>query len=154
VSDLTPIAARTDIRQWDAGEGLPPDLPVPDLVFLDPPYWQQAKERYSEKPNDLGNVTLEDFLGTVAKLAQQVKRKWNGSRPDARLALIIGECKQDGKYIDLPFLCYQQIAKYLSPVARIQVPYSTEVHGGAYVAQAKTNREMLYLSRDLMVFGP
>jgi hypothetical protein len=153
VSDLTPIPARPDIRQWDITQGLPDDLPVPDFVFLDPPYWKQAEEKYSDKETDLANVELEQFLTTIGDIAKAVKRKWNGSRPDAKLALIIGPWKNDGEYIDLPFLCYQTITKYLKPVIRIQVPYSTQIHGGNYVNMAKSKKELLYLSRDLMVFG-
>ncbi len=154
VSDLSPIPARADLRQWDVTAGLPPDAPVPDLVYLDPPYWRQAEKRYSEKETDLGNVDLATFLKTVAGIAQAVKRKWGGDRPNGRLALIVGFCKDDHKYLDLPFLCYQAIAKYLTPIWRVQVPYSTEVHGGAFVKTAKEQKEMLYLTRDLMVFGP
>lgn len=154
VSDLTPIPARGDIRQWDITQGLPDDLPVPDFVFLDPPYWKQAEGRYSEKPTDLGNVDLDTFLSTIADITKAVKRKWNNSRPNARLALIIGVWKYNGEYVDLPFLCYQTIVKYLSLDVRIQVPYPTQIHGGNYVKMAKERKELLYLSRDLMVFKP
>lgn len=153
VSDLTPIPARNDIRQHDITTGLPEELPVPDLVFLDPPYWKQAEKRYSEKDTDLGNVDLNKFLDTIAEIAKAVKRKWGSSRPNGKLAIIIGAYKNDGKFIDLPFLCYERIAKYLPLVRRIQVPYSTQVHGGAFVALAKEKKEILYLTRELMVFG-
>jgi hypothetical protein len=153
VSDLTPIPARNDIRQHDITTGLPEELPVPDFVFLDPPYWKQAEGRYSEKETDLGNVDLEKFLDTIADIAKAVKRKWGSSRPNGKLAIIIGPYKNDGKFIDLPFLCYEKIGKYLPLVRRIQVPYSTQVHGGAFVAMAKEKKEILYLSRELMIFG-
>ena len=152
VSDLTPIPARSDIRQWDITTGLPEDLPVPDLVFLDPPYWKQAEGKYSASPNDLANMPLEKFIELVATIAKNIKRKWGSSRPDAKLALIIGPYQKDWQTTDLPFMCYQAIQKYLEPVVRIQVPYSTQVHGGQYVQNAKDARQMLYLSRDLMVF--
>jgi hypothetical protein len=154
VSDLSPIPARADIRHWDIVAGLPPDLPIPDLVYLDPPYWKQAEGKYSDKESDLGNIGIAGFLQTIGEVAQAVKRKWGGSRTDPHLALIIGFCKDDHKYLDLPFLCYEKIKKYLTPVWRVQVPYSTEVHGGAFVKTAKEQKEMLYLTRDLMVFGP
>jgi len=152
VSDLSPIPARSDIRQWDIMQGLPDDLPVPDLVFLDPPYWKQAEGKYSSKETDLSNIPLDQFLSTIAEIAKTVKRKWNNSRPKARLALIIGPWKDNGHYLDLPFLCYEQVSKYLALDVRIQVPYSTEVHGGNYVKMAKEKKELLYLTRDLMVF--
>jgi len=153
VSDLTPIPARiTDIRQHDITAGLPDELPVPDLVFLDPPYWKQAAGKYSDKTTDLGNVDLDAFLDTIGNIARDVKRKWGTGRSDARLAIIVGPWKQDGTYIDLPFLCYERIAKYLTLDVRIQVPYSTQVHSGAFVKMAQEQKQLLYLTRDLMVF--
>lgn len=153
VSDLTPLIAReNEIRQWDITDGLPPNLPVPDLVFLDPPYWKQAQGKYSEKDTDIANVSLEIFLDTIGNIARDIKHKWKDRRPQARLALIVGLYKNEGQYVDLPFLCYERIAKYLKLAARIQVPYSTQVHGGKFVELAKKNKELLYLSRDLMVF--
>jgi len=153
VSDLTPIPARPDICQWDMTQGLPPNLPVPDLVFLDPPYWRQAKGKYSDKPQDLSNMPLDRFVSTIASIAQETKRKWSGNRPNGKLALIIGQFQEDWQYTDLPFLCYQAVIKYLKPVVRIQVPYSTDVHKGNFVNMAKEGKHILYLSRDLMVFG-
>jgi len=42
VSDLNPIEARKhEIRQHDITGGLP-NMPVPNLVFLDPPYWKSG----------------------------------------------------------------------------------------------------------------
>jgi DNA modification methylase len=153
VSDLTPIPARNDIRQHDITSGLPDELPVPDFVFLDPPYWKQAEKRYSEKETDLGNVDLNKFLDTISDIAKMVKRKWGTNRPNGKLAIIIGAYKNDGKFVDLPFLCYERINKYLPLVRRIQVPYSTQVHGGAFVSLAKEKKEILYLTRELMIFG-
>mgnify|MGYP007071613122 CR=1 FL=1 len=153
VSDLTPIPARNDIRQHDITTGLPDELPVPDFVFLDPPYWKQAEKKYSDKETDLGNVDIDKFLNTIADIAKAIKRKWGSSRPNGKLAIIIGPYKNEGKFIDLPFLCYERISKYLPLVRRIQVPYSTQVHGGAFVAMAKEKKEILYLSRELMIFG-
>jgi hypothetical protein len=153
VSDLTPIPARvTEIRQWDITGGLPDDLPVPDFVFLDPPYWKQAAGKYSDKPSDLGNVKLTGFLDIIADITKQLKRKWR-SRPEARLAIIIGAYKHGGEFVDLPLLCYETISKYLQLEVRIQVPYPTQIHGGNFVKMAKEKKELLYLSRDLMIFG-
>lgn len=151
VSDLTPIPARTDIREHDITQGLPKDLSVPKLIFLDPPYWKQAEGKYSEKETDLANMGIDDFLDAIGNIAKEAKRKWRQN--GGKLAIIIGEYKKDNEYIDLPFLCYEKIKKYLSLIRRYQVPYSTQVHGGNFVKMAKENKECLYLNRDLMVFG-
>lgn len=152
VSDLNPIPARADIRQHDITTGLPGDLPVPDLVFLDPPYWKQSEGKYSKDATDLSNMDLDAFLSAIGDIAKAVKRKWT-EKHNGKLALIMGPWKDGGKYVDLPFLCYERIAKYLTLMQRICVPYSTQVHGGAYVKQAQEKREILYLTRDLVVFG-
>ena len=60
--------------------------------------------------------------------------------------------KQAGEKIDLAIECQSRIAKYIPLIERIIVPYSTQVHGGAYVAKAKESKQILYLHRDLMVF--
>ena len=154
VSNLNPIPARPDIRRHDITTGLPADLPVPDFVFLDPPYWRQAEGKYSREKTDLGNIDLESFLTTIAEIAKAVKRKWsNAKRERGHIALIIGRWKENGKMVDLAFLCYERIQKYLPLIQRIIVPYSTQVHGGAYVEKAKEKKELLCLHRDLMVFG-
>ena len=153
VSDLTPIPARSDIRQWDITQGLPQDLPVPDLVFLDPPYWKQAEGKYSNKGTDLSNVELEKFLESIGNIAKDIKRKWNSNRPNGRLAIIVGPFYRAGEYVDLSMLCCQAVGKYLDLVERIQVPYTTQIVGGDEVNKAKADKRMIHLIRDLMVFG-
>ncbi len=152
VSDLSPIPARDDIRQWDIARGLPDDLPVPDFVFLDPPYWKQAEKKYSEKETDLGNVDLDTFKETIGNIARDIKRKWGSNRDNARLAIITSPFYRDGEYVDLPVLCHQAIGKYLTLCERIQVPYSTQIVGGDEVNKAKNDKRMIHTLRDLMVF--
>lgn len=152
VSDLNPVeAVKHKMRQHDITTGLPKDLPVPKLVFLDPPYWKQAAGKYSDDATDLSNVDLETFIDSIAAIAQGVKRKWQ--KNTGHLAIIIGPCREGAEVVDLAFMCYQRIIKYLKPVQRIIVPYSTQVHGGAFVSNAKEKKELLYLFRDLMVFS-
>ena len=75
---------------------------MPDLVFLDPPYWQQAKGRYSEQPSDLGNMELARFLDTLGNIARDVKRKWTNGQRGGHLACIIRPGKRRvKKYICL-----------------------------------------------------
>ncbi len=50
------------IHQHDAGTGWPDDAPKKaSIVFLDPPYWKQAKGRYSNEPGELAEMELHDF---------------------------------------------------------------------------------------------
>ena len=142
--DLTPV--RDDIMQHDIADGLP-EIRQPKLIFLDPPYWQQAKEKYSDKETDLGNVDISDFYKTLDSLFANLE-KFKGST----IALIIGMNKRDGKWIDLPFGVNQLMSKRFKFLNRVIVPYSTQVHGGAFVKQAQDKRELLYLYRDLLIY--
>lgn len=154
ISDLNPIPAReTEFRQHDITDGLPNDMPVPDLVFLDPPYWRQAKNKYSDDPTDLGNIDIDGFLDVIGNIAKESKRKWVKAKRDVGyLSIIIGPFKEAGKKLDLALLCFERINKYLPLAERVIVPYSTQVHGGAFVGMAKEKKELLYLHRDLMIF--
>ncbi len=154
ISDRKPIVEReNEIRKHDITDGLPKDMPIPDLVFLDPPYWKQAAGKYSDADTDLANIELDAFLENIGNIAKNIKRKWsNAKREVGYLAIIIGPWKEDGKKVDLSLLCYDAIKKYLPLHERIIVPYSTQVHGGAFVKMAKEKKELLYLHRDLMVF--
>ena len=63
-SDLNVLPGTEEyIKQEDITNGipLPGELPKIDLAFLDPPYWRQAQNKYSNSPKDLGNVSLETF---------------------------------------------------------------------------------------------
>ena len=156
VSDLNPIPAREhDIRKHDITTGLPKDLPVPDFVYLDPPYWIQAKDKYSTDETDLGNVGLDEFLLSIGSIVRLLKRRWgklNRKKP-CYLALIIGVHPIGESDIDLPFLCYEVISKYLPLHRRFDVPYSTQQHQAYRVAQVKKERDVwLSLARSLMVF--
>jgi hypothetical protein len=155
ITDLTVVPARKDdIRQHDitTGLGLPNGL-VPDLVFLDPPYWRQAQGKYSDKPTDLSNMELDPFLEMIGNIARDVKTKWRNAKRSGKLAIIISPWKEGGQKVHLQALLYERIAKYLTLEEWISVPYSTQVHGGAFVAKAKEQKQLLYLNRHLMVFG-
>ena len=101
----------------------------------------------------MSNIDLDGFITTIGEIAKNIKRKWANNRPNGKLALIIGPYQKNWQTTDLAFMCYQAIAKYLVPIIRIQVPYSTQVHGGKYINNAKEAKQMLYLSRDLMIFS-
>src|ERR1700704_3604499 len=53
-SDLHPSTPTLPIHEHDATDGWSAEAPrKADLVILDPPYWQQAKGRYSDDLDDL-----------------------------------------------------------------------------------------------------
>ncbi len=62
-SDRKPSTPTLPIHEHDITTGWPVDAPSKvNLVLLDPPYWKQAAGRYSDSPDDLGNMPLSEFM--------------------------------------------------------------------------------------------
>lgn len=151
-SDLKPSTPNLPIYQHDAVSGWPKDAPRrADLIVLDPPYWQQAKERYSKSPHDLGNVTLNEFYAAWAKVIAYCKSHINDG---ARIAYIISPSgTDDGSVVydhatDMLAACRENGLKV---ERRIIVPYQTQQVTGQHVEWARAHRCMLKLYRDLIV---
>lgn len=139
------------IHQHDATTGWPSGAPKrADLVFLDPPYWQQAAGRYSAEPGELAEMDLEQFAAAWATVVEAAVDH------AARVAYVISPTQlEDGSVVD-------HATAMLAPFAdagwhverRIIVPYSTQQATGQQVTWARENRRMLKLYRDLVVMAP
>jgi hypothetical protein len=136
------------IHQHDVTTGWPEAAPrKANLVFLDPPYWQQAAGRYSTEPGEMAEMELGNFYGawsTVAKACMEHAE---------RIAYIISPTQDDdGSVVDHatdmlgPFLDEGWTVE-----RRIIVPYSTQQATGQQVTWARENKRMLKLYRDLVV---
>lgn len=143
VFDINPI--RDDVIEHDVMSGLPSILKNrrPRLIFIDPPYWSQKKGEYGDEPTNLSNLSVDEFHDALEKVIKQCANKAE------YVALIISPTQYDWTFRDH---AAEMIARVGVPHHRISVPYSTEIHGGAYVKQAKENRQWLYLNRDLMIW--
>lgn len=155
VSDRAPIPAReADIRKHDITEGMPsvPRWKDVRLVYLDPPYWKQAAGEYSDDANDLANMDLEKFTKTLAKTIADFAEKLKGT--SARIALILQptQWRADGRaYTD-------HVADMIRAVKlpidlRIQAPYSSQQCTPQMVEWAKSERKVLVLSREIVVWS-
>ena len=152
-SDRKPIVEREkEIRLLDAIKN-----PIPlnnrwsevSLTYLDPPYWKQAEGKYSQDPDDLANMNLEDFTvklsgfineigkkqskGVIAMLMQPTQ--WNSPNKE-----VVDHITDIISHVDLP-------VKY-----RVSVPYSTEQYTPQMVNWAKENKELLVLTRELVIW--
>lgn len=67
--DLTPHGKYKDlITQHDLTKGFPAENP--DYIVMDIPYYGMVNQQYSDKPEDLANMALEDWkvaIGAIAK---------------------------------------------------------------------------------------
>jgi hypothetical protein len=139
------------IHTHDAVDGWPDDAPKKaDLVFLDPPYWQQAAGQYSNEPNELAELDIYAFRKAWDQIVKTVIEH------TGRVAYIISPTQMDdGTVLD-------HAAEMLSPFfesgwsveRRIIVPYSTQQATGQQVTWARENRRLLKLYRDLVVLSP
>ena len=154
VSDLTPIPAREhEIRQHDITQGLPriPSWQETRLVYLDPPYWRQAQGWYGDAPENLANMSFEQFQETLAALINDIAEKLS---PGAHIALIIQptQWKTDSDHTFSDHVWH--LAKHidLTVAQRIQAPYTTQQCTPQMVEWAKANRQCLVLSREIVVW--
>ena len=156
VSDRLPIVERRDIRQWDILDGPPPlhkrwgDV---SLLYLDPPYWKQAEGEYSKDEQDLANMSLEGFYAAIVQLVSEcAKRMHSGSH----IALLIQPTQwraPDRQVVDhiVDLLLRLQDAS-IQYVRRIVCPYESQQCTAQQVEWAKENREVLVISRELIIW--
>lgn len=149
-SDLTPSTPTLPIHQHDITSGWPKDAPAKaDLILLDPPYWKQAAGRYSDAPDDLGNLSLVEFRSAWAKtIANCVPHLAVGGK----LAFIVSPSVDGDTVVDHAFEMYAEIAKHITPLRRVIVTYNTQQATGQQVTWARDNKQLLKLYRDLVVF--
>jgi len=138
-----------DIRLLDIADGLPADLPKPDLAFLDPPYWKQAEGQYSKDAEDLGNMELTDFYNSMRSLLQDLRMK-----QAERIAIVIQptQYKNDLVFEDHIFEFNKFLCAAYDIEMRYILPYSTEQYTPQCVEKAKDRGVCLGLHRDLVVW--
>ncbi|MDY6895863.1 MAG: DNA methyltransferase [Thermotogota bacterium] len=137
-----------DIKQHDIADGLPCDLRTADIAFLDPPYWKQAKGKYSDSDNDLGNMSLKDFNASMEKVLKELIGKQVG-----KIAIVIQPTQYSNGFelIDHVFDFNKMIDVYRI-VARYILPYSSQQYNAQMVEKAKEKKECLVLHRDLIIW--
>lgn len=149
VSDLKPDKSRPEIFEHDITTGLPENLPKPDMVFLDPPYWIQARGKYSDSEKDLANMSLENFYDAMDNLFKEIiKRKIN------KIALVIQPTQYANNFVfeDHIFEFDKMLQDKYKIEMRYILPYSTQQYNAQMVEKAKTKGTCLVLHRDLVVW--
>jgi len=155
VSDRKPIVAREDeIRRLDlVTDGLPPLYKrwgEVSLVYLDPPYWKQAEGQYSQDPTDLANMSLEDFTTALTRLIHGFAKKL---RAGARIAMLMQPTQWNAperRYTDHVVDLLRAVK--LPVVMRVQCPYESQEAKPQMVDWAKAQRQILVLSRELVIW--
>jgi DNA modification methylase len=149
VSDRNPDKSRPEIFEHDIAQGLPDGLPKPDMVFLDPPYWIQAEGLYSDSPNDLANMSLDNFYASMNKLFDNIY-----DRLINKIALVIQptQYKNDMQFEDHIFKLNNMLQGKYKIEMRYILPYSTQQYNAQMVNKAKDERICLANNRDLIIW--
>lgn len=152
VSDRKPMVERAaEIRQHDILEGplKPPQWQDVRLVYLDPPYWVQAKGKYSRDPQDLANQSLEEFTANLATLIRQYAQKVT----NARIALIIQPTQWNAPERAFTDHVGDMLRAVKLPVEmRFSVPYESQQCTAQMVDWAKRQKQCLVLTREIVVW--
>lgn len=160
VSDRKPIVEReNEIRQHDIvlpdGSVSLPQLPRwkdVSLVYLDPPYWQQAAGQYSDDPTDLANMELDQFNAALSSIITAFAKKLKNSHT-SYVALIIQPTQW--KAPDRQFTDHVgdmlRIVK-LPVEMRYSVPYESQQCNAQMVEWVKANKKCLVLTREIIVW--
>ena len=155
--DLEP--ARDDIVSHDISLGFPEEAQGCDLIFLDPPYWIQKRGKYTKKEGSFSEASLDEFNRKMEKL---IRDCYDTVKPGGTIALLIQNTTELGieidrvgrVYADHVFDCYDSFIKTgLIPVQRINIPLTWEQFAGFDVKQAKDNKRLLGVVRDLLIMG-
>lgn len=153
VSDRKPIIEReNEIRKWDITEGLPsiPRWKDTSLVYLDPPYWKQAEGKYSDSPNDLSNMPLDEFNETLSNLICKISKKL---QPASIIALIIQPTQWKSPEKNFTDHVSAMIRRVKLPIImRVSCPYESQQCTAQMVEWAKENKQLLVLSRELIIW--
>jgi len=159
VSDRKPIIEREkDIRVHDLigsdGKPMLPDLRKRwqdvRLVYLDPPYWKQAEGQYSTDPTDLANMDLDAFNAALAGIINGFAKKMS----NAYIALIIQPTQWKSPGRQFTDHVGDMLRAIKLPVEmRYSVPYESQQCTPQMVEWAKSERKVLVLSREIVVWN-
>jgi tRNA G10 N-methylase Trm11 len=94
-------------------------------------------------------MELKPFYDAMEKIFESASKTL---KKGGYLAFIISSSKGNNELTFHGFELAKRAEKYLQLVEWIDVPYSTQVHGGAFVKMAQEQKKILYLRRDLVVF--
>lgn len=150
-SDLEPSDLTLPIVKHDVLEGWPEAAPAEvDLIFLDPPYWKQARGQYPEHPSQLGEMELSEFMeawdSVIASMAEHLVS-------GGRLAYIVSPTQEQWRVVDHALAMRDAcLSRGLEQIRRIIVPYQSEQTHGGHVTKAIEARNLLARYRDLIVF--
>lgn len=136
----------SEIKEHDITTGYSKTTPKADLLFIDPPYWAQAKNKYSKDSSDLANMNLEDFYKSMQGVLTGLSAK--------KIALVIQPTQYANNFVyeDHVLKFHGMLFNNYIVEARYILPYSTQQYNAQMVEKAKKEKKCLVNHRDLIVW--
>jgi len=144
------------VREWDIFQGSPPlhkrwtDV---KLLYLDPPYWKQAKGLYEDDSQNLANMELDKFYDVLVTFISECAEKMH---ENSRVALVIQPTQwkaPDRQVVDhIVDLILRLQSASMSYERRIVCPYESQQCTAQMVNWAKENRDVLVISREIIIW--
>jgi len=155
-SDRVPKTGREhEIRKLDICQELPPlnnRWREVSLTYLDPPYWRQAEGKYSSDPEDLANMSLEDFTNNVANVVKKIASK----QSKGVIAMLMQPTQwkaENRQFTDHVFDIISAVGnKKVRVENRVSCPYSIKSCEAPMVEWAKENKQLLVVTRELVIW--
>jgi hypothetical protein len=123
------------------------------LVYLDPPYWRQARHQYSKDAADLANMELEEFTGQMVGIIKRFAAKMCHGFIAMMMQPTQYNSEPKGRFTDHVFDIVEGVgSKKVMVENRVSCPYSTEQCTPQMVEWAKANKKLLVLSRELVIW--
>jgi hypothetical protein len=121
------------------------------LVYLDPPYWLQAKGKYGDGKTNLANMDSDEFHDSLVSIINTFLSK----SENAHIALLMQPTQwnsPDKSFVDHVLNIAPRIKS--SVKTRIQAPYQKASCSPPMYKWGEDNKELLVLSREIIVWGP
>ena len=151
--DLHP--SRPDIEQWNVKDGFPLTDEAPQLIFMDPPYWNMIDEKYGE--GSASRLSLADFYVWYWQLLRDasyaVKLGGFVAVVNMQSYFKLPDEFKDG-YIDWPIETFNCLRKQegMRPWSRFTMTLPRTIYTGADVDNAIKGRFFLPIVADFIVF--
>lgn len=91
------ISTHPDSVTWECADSALAPFPKCQFIFTCPPYWNM--ERYSDDPNDLSTMDLDDFFRSYERILAKAVEALD---EHCFLAIMVGNVRKNGKLIGFP----------------------------------------------------
>lgn len=149
-SDLTLFTPNLPIHEHDITTGWPKDAPnKADLIILHPSRWKHGNGKYSEKPEDFGNMGLDSCRKSWRCVINACKDHLS---PAGFIAFLIGYKDEDDDDLDQGFETYSEcLERGLKLYQRIIVVGEPEPATPERIESAKENKRLLSAYSELII---